>query len=207
MDNCPKMAPKIEHGTPLEPHFFETFSEGRLFDAFWPPLDSLLARFWLPFGAPWFPFGAHLAPFGSLLAPFDSLLAPFGFPLGPFWCPLDAPGLTLARLGAQFSHVWNLPVYILIFLHVSDGSLIQNHIFVESSTTFDCRIDFSYFFMFFRNPLPESILGGSSCQPKLKSAILDPLLTHSGSKNSHSKRNVRQKRPQKPITPSYPVVP
>ena len=51
---------------------FATFSEDRLFDAFWSPFGSL----WLPFGSLWLPFGSLLAPFGSLLATFWLPLPP-----------------------------------------------------------------------------------------------------------------------------------
>ena len=64
------------HDFPL----FATFSATRFVDAFWSPLDSLLAPlglqvphfwfrlapFWLSFGTFWFPFGSLLVPFGFL---------------------------------------------------------------------------------------------------------------------------------------------
>ena len=97
------MAPKmVRRETPEYPGksqksiIFATFSEGRLFDAFWSPVGSPLAPFWLPLAAFWLPlaplwltFGSFWLPLGTLrlaLVPFCSLLVPFGCLLAPF-CP------------------------------------------------------------------------------------------------------------------------
>ena len=92
MENGSKMTPKIEGGTPPEPHLFATFSEGWFLDAF----SSSFGFFWAPF---WLP----LAPFGVPLAPFWHPLAPFWHPLAPFW-------LFFGSLLAPFPHfgwLWN----------------------------------------------------------------------------------------------------
>ena len=152
---------------------------------FWRPFGSL----WLPFSSLWLAFGTLWVPVGSLLVPFGCSWAHFGSPWSSIFSRLESPCLhfNIFTLFRRKSYTKSYFCWVINNLWLSHRFFIL--------------------FMFFRNPLPESILGGSSCQPNLKSAILDPLLTHSGSKNSHSKRNVRQKKKQKPITPSYPVVP
>ena len=57
---------------------------GEFFDAFWSPLGSLLAPFWLPLAHFWLPLAPFWLPCGSIWAPFGSLLAPFGSILVPF---------------------------------------------------------------------------------------------------------------------------
>ena len=59
---------------------FATFSEGRLFDAFWSPFGSPLAPFWLTFGALWLTFGALGTTFahpGARFSHFGGLMASF----------------------------------------------------------------------------------------------------------------------------------
>ena len=56
--------------------------------------------------------------------------------------------------------------------------------------------------MFFPNPLPEAIFGGSKYQPILKSAILEPFWIQGGSKNRSPERHFRPKGLQKPSTPN-----
>ena len=66
MENGSQNGPGKLTSSDLFGDLFATFSEGRLFDAFWLSFGSLLA-----------PFGRPLAPIGALLAPFRFL---FGVP-------------------------------------------------------------------------------------------------------------------------------
>ena len=55
--------------------------------------------------------------------------------------------------------------------------------------------------MFFPNPLPETIFGGSKCQPMLKSAILDRFSIPLGSQNRPWSHMIGQKGVKK-VSPS-----
>ena len=79
------MIPKTVRGNPKQMTVFATFSESLFFHAFWSPVGSILAHFWLTFGSRWLPFGSLWLPFGSLLAPSGSLLVLFWFRLVVFF--------------------------------------------------------------------------------------------------------------------------
>ena len=57
--------------------------------------------------------------------------------------------------------------------------------------------------MFFPNPLPETIFGGSKCQPMLESTILEPFWIQGGPTNGPFGLHFRPKRRQKPSPPNY----
>ena len=103
-----KMAPKMDQhlvgGAPFLTPFFATFSEGRLFDAFWSPLGSLWAPFWLPLAPFWHP----LAHFWRPLAPFWRHLAPFWHPLAHFWLTFGVFWLTFNISRSLFSYFYVL---------------------------------------------------------------------------------------------------
>ena len=101
---------------------FSTFSRHRFFNAFWSPLGSLLAPFWLPFGSRWLTFGSLWLTFGSLWLTFDSLWLPFGSLLVPFGSLLVPLGSLLLTLGLDFltfglswRHFHNFYRFSLIF--------------------------------------------------------------------------------------------
>ena len=71
---------------------FSTFSRHRFFDAFWSPLGSLLAPFWLPLAHFWLPLAHFWLP-----------LAHFWLPLAPFWLTFGVPWLTFAISCPHFS--------------------------------------------------------------------------------------------------------
>ena len=83
---APKMVRREEEGVDHFRDLFATFSEDRLFDAFWSPLGSLLA------------------PFGILLAHFWLPLAHFWLPLAHFWLTFGVPWLTFGALSFTFAH-------------------------------------------------------------------------------------------------------
>ena len=114
----PKMVRRIPGAATFLTIFFATFSEGRLFDAFGPPLGSLL----VPCGSLW-------APFGLLLAPIGSLLAPFGHLLGRIWCYLVH---FCSPHGSIFSF-WYLPAqrHFLYFIILPTQILQTSRIFVQ----------------------------------------------------------------------------
>ena len=94
---------------------FATFSEGRLFDAFWSPVGSPLAPFWLPLAALWLTLGSlwlHLPsfgrPFGSNCLPFGSLLSPSG----SIFSLLTSPSLNFLHFQAiSHKHMLKIILY------------------------------------------------------------------------------------------------
>ena len=57
--------------------------------------------------------------------------------------------------------------------------------------------------MFFPNPLPETIFGGSKCQPMLESMILEPFWIQGYPKNGPFGHHFRSEKLQKATTPNY----
>ena len=74
-----------------------------------------------------------------------------------------------------------------------------------------CIIFTSFFhsiFMYFRNPLPEGIFGGSRCQPMLQSTILRLFWIQGGSTSEHfqRKRRVKSTTPNDWVRPGVNLV-
>ena len=91
VENGSQNAPgKLVRGDPGS-ILFATFSEGRFLDAFWSPLGSLLAPFWLPLGHFWLPFAHFWLP-----------LAHFWLTFGVLWLTFGALGSLLAILALDF---------------------------------------------------------------------------------------------------------
>ena len=111
----------VRRGEPFS-IIFSTFSEGRLFDAFWSPVGSPLAPFWHP-----------LAAFRLPLAPFWVPLAPFWLTLAPFWPTFGALWLTFAHPGSPFSHFCCILASFLVFFHIFLENIMQNHILKQLS--------------------------------------------------------------------------
>ena len=104
MENDSKTEPKSIRRYDHFGSLFATFSEGRLFDAFWSPLGSLWAPFWLPLAPFWHP----LAHFWRPLAPFWRHLAPFWHPLAHFWLTFGVFWLTFNISRSLFSYFYVL---------------------------------------------------------------------------------------------------
>ena len=85
-ENGSQKHPGLRWASLLFDTFFATFSEGRLFDAFWES------------------FGSLLTPFGVLLAHFWLPLAHFWLPLALFWSTFGVPWLTFGALSFTFAH-------------------------------------------------------------------------------------------------------
>ena len=120
---------------------FATFSEGRLFDAFWSPVGSPLAPFWHPLAAFWLP-----------LAPFWLPLAPFWLTLAPFWLTFGALWLTFAHPGSPFSHFCCILASFLVFFHIFLENIMQNQIFNQ----FSPKIRFSINQIVFSRRVPNA---------------------------------------------------
>ena len=95
---------------------------GEFFDAFWSPLGSLLAPFWLPLAHFWLPL-AHFWP----------PLAHFWLPLAPFWLTFGFPWLTFGALCFTFAHPG---IHFLTFA----VSCPHFSYFFEFSTKISCKI-------------------------------------------------------------------
>ena len=109
----PKWMVAETRGTPQKHQIcslFATFSEDRFFDAFWSPLGSLLAPFWLPLAHFWLPLAHFWLP-----------LAHFWLPLAPFWLTFGVPWLTLvpfASLLLTQGSIISLLLYPVLILRI-----------------------------------------------------------------------------------------
>ena len=106
MENGSQNGPGKLTSSDLFGDLFATFSEGRLFDAFWSPLGSLWAPFWLPLAPFWHPLAHFWRPLAPFWLPFRFLFAPFGL---HFLILVDV-GTLLALFGSL------LPPFRLLFL-------------------------------------------------------------------------------------------
>ena len=129
---------------------FAIFSEDRFFDAFWPPLGSLLAPFWFPLAHFWLPLAHFWLP-----------LAHFWLPLAPFWLTFGVPWLTFGALSFTFAH----PGINFLTFAVSCRHFPY---FFEFSMKISCQIWFLHnFFCLFQAALASRLVGlTEACRPK-----------------------------------------
>ena len=158
-----KMAPKKRGGGSLFRSFFATFSEGWFLDAFWSPLGSLLAPFWLPLAHFWLPLAHFWLP-----------LAHFWLPLAPFWLTFGFPWLTFGALCFTFAHPG---IHFLTFAI----SCPHFSYFLEFSTKISCKnLSFKQFSLQIRFSVNQIVFSRSA--PNAPQQKIHPLFYNPSSR-------------------------